>query len=86
MLAQAVISLKALNINHRTLTKQQILTILTAFIKGTQLDINRNALSRVDPGLLARALNNLEVLEVKGTELSKQDPVDMMNIVIVIKK
>ena len=31
-----------------------------------------NDLSRVDPGLLAKAVNKLEVLDTQDTELSKE--------------
>ena len=58
--------------NSSQLTQQQIETILTAFITGGTLHISVNDLSRVDPGLLARAVNKLEVLDVQHTELSKQ--------------
>ena len=45
-----------------------------------------NNVLRVDPGLLARTVNKLEVLDVKDTELSQQRVVAIIAAVIISNK
>ena len=81
LLAKAVTNLKTLNVNRSKLTQRQIVTILTALIKGNTLHIGMNDLSRVDPGLLARTVNKLEVLDVQDTGLLEQQVVAIITAV-----
>ena len=86
LMAKAFTNLKKLNVNRSELTHRQIVTILTAFCKGTTIHISRNDLSRVDPGLLARAVTKLEVMDVQDTELSQQQVVAIITAVSESKK
>ena len=86
LMAKAFTNLKKLNVNRSELTHRQILTILTAFCKGTTIHISMNDLSRVDPGLLARAVTKLEVMDVQDTELSQQQVVAIITAVSESKK
>merc|ERR1712177_170179 len=53
---------------------------------GTDLHIGFNDLSLVDTGLLARAVTNLEVLELEDTELSQQQVVAIITAVTISNK
>ena len=86
LMAKAFTNLKKLNVNRSELTHRQIVTILTAFCKGTTIHISMNDLSRVDPGLLARAVTKLEVMDVQDTELSQQQVVAIITAVSESKK
>ena len=86
LLAKAFTNLNKLNVNGSKLTQQQIVTILTAFIKGGTLHISMNDLTRADRGLLARAVNKLGVLDVQDTELSKQHVLAIITAVNLSKK
>ena len=86
LLAKAVTNLKTLNVNRSKLTQRQIVTILTALIKGNTLHIGMNDLSRVDPGLLARRVTKLEVLDVQDTELSQHQVFAIIHAVSVSNK
>ena len=86
LLAKAVTNLKTLNVNRSKLTQRQIVTILTALIKGNTLHIGMNDLSRVDPGLLARRVTKLEVLDVHDTELSQLQVFAIIHAVSVSNK
>ena len=86
LLAKAVKNLKILNVNRAKLTPTQIVTILTAFNKGSILYLGGIDLSRVDQGLLARAVTNLEVLELEDTELSQQQVVAIITAVTISNK
>jgi len=86
LMAKAFTNLKKLNVKCSELTHRQIVTILTAFCKGTTIHISMNDLSRVDPGLLARAVTKLEVMDVQDTELSQQQVVAIITAVSESKK
>ena len=86
LLAKAVKNLKILNVNRAKLTPTQIVTILTAFNKGSILYLGGIDLSRVDQGLLARTVTNLEVLELEDTELSQQQVVAIITAVTISNK
>ena len=75
LLAKAVNKLETLDIELTQLTHQQAAAILSAVSEGsklTKLIISSNNLSGVDPGLLAKAVTNLETLNIANTELTQQ--------------
>ena len=75
LLAKAVANLKTLDIGSTELTQQQASAILSGVNEGSKmiaLNIGENNLSEVDPGLLAKAVTNLEILDVSRTELTQQ--------------
>ena len=66
LLAKAVTNLEVLNVAYTKLTQQKGVAILTAVSEGsrlTTLNISGNNLLGVDPGLMAKAFNNLETLD-----------------------
>ena len=69
LLASAVSSLQEAVLSHTQLTWQQGEAILTAITSGDSrlkiLNISGNNLAKVDPGLLASAVNRLEEVEVE---------------------
>ena len=75
LLAKAVNNLTTLYIENTNLTLQQTEAILTAVSEGSKmikLNIVENNMSGVDPGLLAKAVANLETLDIGSTELTQQ--------------
>merc|ERR1711867_200503 len=89
LLAKAVTKMKKLNITDTNLTQQQAEAILTAVSEEnvvSKLYIGFNNLSGVDPGLLARAVTKLEVMDVQDTELSQQQVVAIITAVSESKK
>ena len=75
LLAKAVNNLTTLYIENTNLTLQQTEAILTAVSEGSKmikLNIVENNMSGVDPGLLAKAVANLETLDIGRTELTQQ--------------
>ena len=81
LLAKVVTKLQKLNIDvrndfrHTNITHQQAAAILTAVSEGSRLTaliISRNNLSGADPGLMAKAFNNLEALDISQTKLTQQ--------------
>ena len=74
LLAKAVNNLTTLYIENTNLTLQQTEAILTAVSEGSKmikLNIVENNMSGVDPGLLAKAVANLETLDIGSTELTE---------------
>ena len=69
LLASAVNSLQEGVLSHTQLTREEGEAILTAITSGDSrlkiLNISGNNLSKVDPGLLASAVNRLEEVEVE---------------------
>ena len=75
LLAKVVTKLEKLDIDDTELTQQQAAAILTAVSEGskmTELNICWNDMSGVDPGLLAKAFNNVETLDIGYTKLTPQ--------------
>ena len=75
LLAKVVTKLEKLDIDDTELTQQQAAAILTAVSEGskmTELNICWNDMSGVDPGLLAKAVNNVETLDIGNTKLTPQ--------------
>ena len=66
------------------LTQQQAAAILAAVSEGTKLttlNISRNDLSGVDPGLLVKSVNNLETLYIGNTKLIQQQAAAIFSVV-----
>ena len=75
LLAKVVTNLDTLNLTNTKLTQQQIASVITSASKGSKLkklNISENDLSGVDPGLLAKAVVNLETLDIGNTKLTQQ--------------
>ena len=75
LLAKVVTNLDTLNLTNTKLTQQQIASVITTASKGSKLkklNISENDLSGVDPGLLAKAVVNLETLDIGNTKLTQQ--------------
>ena len=75
LLAKVVTNLDTLNLKNTKLTQQQIASVITSASKGSKLkklNISENDLSGVDPGLLAKAVVNLETLDIGNTKLTQQ--------------
>ena len=75
LLAKVVTNLDTLNLKYTKLTQQQIASVITSASKGSKLkklNISENDLSGVDPGLLAKAVVNLETLDIGNTKLTQQ--------------
>ena len=75
LLAKVVTNVDTLNLTNTKLTQQQIASVITSASKGSKLkklNISENDLSGVDPGLLAKAVVNLETLDIGNTKLTQQ--------------
>ena len=75
LLAKVVTKLQKFFIDSTELTQLQAAAILTAVSEGSRLTaliISRNNLSGADPGLMAKAFNNLETLDISQTKLTPQ--------------
>ena len=82
LLAKAVNNLTTLYIENTNLTLQQTEAILTAVSEGSKmikLNIVENNMSGVDPGLLAKAVANLETLDIGSTELTEQQATTILS-------
>ena len=84
LLAKAVTRLDGLDISDTRMTNKRAKAIFTAIIEGsnlTKLNIGFNNLSRVDPGLMAKVVTNLKILDVSGSELTQQQAVAILTSV-----
>ena len=76
LLARAVNMLQEVNMGDIQLTVEQGTAIFTAInqenCKMKQLNISNNNLSSVDAGLVARAVNMLEEVEMEDTQLTRE--------------
>ena len=75
LLARAVTKLDILEISNTKLTRQQIVTIITAVSDGskmTKLDISFNDMSGIDPQILTKAVSKIEHLNVTDANITQQ--------------
>jgi len=76
LLARAVTKLDILEISNTKLTRQQIVTIITAVSDGskmTKLDISFNDMSGIDPQILTKAVSKIEHLNVTDANITQLD-------------
>ena len=75
LLAQAVTQMKEVDLSFTNLTTRQIIAIFTAMTGSSHLKTLKlagNNLSSVDTDLLAQAVNQLETVNIRSTQLTRQ--------------
>ena len=84
LLAKVVTKLQKLDVMDTNLTQQQTEAIFTAISEGSKmikLNIAENNISKIDPGLLVKAVTNLQILDVMDTNLTQQQTEDIFTAV-----
>ena len=74
LLARALVSLEEVGLGSCQMTSQQVSAILTAIQEDTRLrklDLSNNIVELIQPGLLARAVNLLEVVDISNVRTSQ---------------
>jgi len=81
LLGEAVTKMESVDIGDTILTTQQIEAILTEICKNTNLtnlNMSGNNLSSVEPGLLARAVSQIETIDIGDTSLTSRHMEDIL--------